>query len=82
MSVCLLHPQQAKWGCCASTADARATDAASDAASDADRPASSLLMLLMNSMKLVIPLHLMYMSIHTKDESKRDSAFAYIFGVN
>ena len=50
----------------------------------------------MNSMKLVIPLHLiswkkdskrccdttMPESIHTKDESKRGSAFAFIFGVN
>ena len=32
---------------------------------------------LMNSMKLVIPLHSLYWSIHTKDESKRGS-----FGVN
>ena len=36
----------------------------------------------MNSMKLVIPLHSLYWSIHTKDESKRSSAFAFIFGVN
>ena len=50
----------------------------------------------MNSMKLVIPLHLNSWkkdskrccdtttaeSIHTKDESKRGSAFAFIFGVN
>ena len=36
----------------------------------------------MNSMKLVIPLHLLYWSIHTKDESKRGTAFAFIFGVN
>ena len=36
----------------------------------------------MNSMKLVILLHLLYWSIHTKDESKPDSAFAFIFGVN
>ena len=36
----------------------------------------------MNSMKLVIPLHSLYWSIHTKDESKRGSAFAFIFGVN
>ena len=36
----------------------------------------------MNSMKLVIPLHSMYWSIHTKDESKRGTAFAFIFGVN
>ena len=36
----------------------------------------------MNSMKLVIPLHSLCWSIHTKDESKRGSAFAFIFGVN
>ena len=36
----------------------------------------------MNSMKLVIPLHSLYWSIHTKDESKREIAFAFIFGVN
>ena len=36
----------------------------------------------MNPMKLVIPLHSMYWSIHTKDESKRGTAFAFIFGVN
>ena len=36
----------------------------------------------MNSMKLVIPLHSWYWSIHTKDESKRVPAFAFIFGVN
>ena len=36
----------------------------------------------MNSMKLVIPLHSLYWSIHTKDESKRETAFAFIFGVN
>ena len=36
----------------------------------------------MNSMKLVIPLHSLYWSIHTKDESKRETAFAIIFGVN
>ena len=35
-----------------------------------------------NSMKLVIPLHSSYWSIHTKDESKRGTAFAFIFGVN
>ena len=35
-----------------------------------------------NSMKLVIPLHSLYWSIHTKDEGKRASAFAFIFGVN
>ena len=33
-------------------------------------------------MKLVIPLHSLYWSIHTKDESKRGTAFAFIFGVN
>ena len=36
----------------------------------------------MNSMKLVIPLHSLYWSIHTKDESKRGTAFPFIFGVN
>ena len=36
----------------------------------------------MNSMKLVTPLHSLYWSIHTKDESKRGTAFAFIFGVN
>ena len=36
----------------------------------------------MNSMKLVIPLHSLYESIHTKDESKRGTAFTFIFGVN
>ena len=36
----------------------------------------------MNSMKLVILLNLLYWSIHTKDESKRGTAFAFIFGVN
>ena len=36
----------------------------------------------MNSMKLVIPLPSLYWSIHTKDESKRGTAFAFIFGVN
>ena len=36
----------------------------------------------MNSMKVVIPLHSLYWSIHTKDESKRGPAFAFIFGVN
>ena len=50
----------------------------------------------MNAMKLVIPLHFISgkkdskrccdtttpESIHTKDESKRGSAFAFIFGVN
>ena len=38
--------------------------------------------LTMNSMKLVIPLHSLYWSIHTKDESKRGTTFAFIFGVN
>ena len=37
---------------------------------------------IVNSMKLVIPLHSLYWSIHTKDESKRGTAFAFIFGVN
>ena len=36
----------------------------------------------MNSMKLVNSLHSLYWSIHTKDESKRGTAFAFIFGVN
>ena len=36
----------------------------------------------MNSMKLVIPLRSLFWSIHTKDESKRGTAFAFIFGVN
>ena len=36
----------------------------------------------LNSMKLVIPLHELYWSIHTKDESKRGTAFAFIFCVN
>ena len=36
----------------------------------------------MNSMKLVIPLYSLYWSIHTKDESKCGTAFAFIFGVN
>ena len=36
----------------------------------------------MNFMKVVIPLDLLYWSIHTKDESKRGTAFAFIFGVN
>ena len=39
-------------------------------------------MYFMNSMKLVIPLHSLYWSIHTKDESKHGTAFAFIFGVN
>ena len=33
-------------------------------------------------MKVVIPLHPLYWSIHTKDESKRGTVFAFIFGVN
>ena len=36
----------------------------------------------LKSMKLAIPLHSLYWSIHTKDESKRGTAFAFIFGVN
>ena len=50
----------------------------------------------MNSMKIIIPLHHISLkkdskqccdtttpkSIHTKDESKRGFAFAFIFGVN
>ena len=42
----------------------------------------TLHLLHMNSLKLVIPLHSLYWSIHTKDESKRGTAFAFIFGVN
>ena len=38
--------------------------------------------LYVNSMKLVIPLDSFYWSIHTKDESKCGTAFAFIFGVN
>ena len=34
---------------------------------------------IMNSMKLAVSL---YWSIHTKDESKCGTAFAFIFGVN
>ena len=41
-----------------------------------------LVLVIMNSKKLVIPLHSLYWSIHTKDESKRGTAFAFIFGVN
>ena len=37
---------------------------------------------IMNSMKLVIRLNSLYWSIHTKDESKRGTAFAFIFGEN
>ena len=36
----------------------------------------------MKSMKVVILLHSLYWSIHTKVESKRGTAFAFIFGVN
>ena len=36
----------------------------------------------MTSMKLVIPIPSLYWSIHTEDESKRGTAFAFIFGVN
>ena len=36
----------------------------------------------LNSMKLVVPLQSLYWSIRTKDESKRGTAFAFIFGVN
>ena len=34
----------------------------------------------MNSTKLVILLHSLHWSNHTKDESKRGTAFAFIFG--
>ena len=37
---------------------------------------------IMNSMELVILLHSLYWSIHTKDESKCGTVFAFIFGVN
>ena len=37
---------------------------------------------IMKSMELVIPLHSLNWSIHTIDESKRGTAFAFIFGVN
>ena len=37
---------------------------------------------IMNYMKLVIPKHSLYWSIHTKDESKSRTTFAFIFGVN
>ena len=40
-----------------------------------------LLKLNLNSMELVIPLHSLYGSIHTKDESKLGTAFAFVFGV-
>ena len=36
----------------------------------------------MNYMKLVILLHSLYWLIHTKDESKHGTAFAFIFAVN
>ena len=36
----------------------------------------------MNYMKLAIPLHSLHWSIHTKDESKHGTAFAFTFGVN
>ena len=36
----------------------------------------------MKSMKFVTLLHSLHWSIHTKDESKRGTAFAFIFGVN
>ena len=42
----------------------------------------NLIYIIMNSMELGIPLHSLYWSIHTKDESKRGIAFAFIFGVN
>ena len=45
-------------------------------------PYCAATILVMNSMKLVIPLRTLYWSIHTKDESKRGTAFAFIFGVN
>ena len=47
-----------------------------------DQSCPTSYMHVMNSMKLVIPLHSLYWSIHTKDESKRGTAFAFIFGVN
>ena len=50
-----------------------------DLQSDVSSPVNEVLM---NSMKLVIPLHSLYWSIHTKDESKRETAFTFIFGVN
>ena len=45
-------------------------------------PRGLVVTLFMNSVKLVILLHSLYWSIHTKDESKRGTAFAFIFGVN
>ena len=41
-----------------------------------------LIRALTKSTKLVNQLHSLYWSIHTKDESKRGTAFAFIFGVN
>ena len=49
---------------------------------DTYKNAQEIYITVMNSMKLVIPLHSLYWSIHTKDESKRGTAFAFIFGVN
>ena len=43
---------------------------------------ASAMQYIMNYMKLVLPLYSLYWSIHTKDESKRGTAFAFIFGVN
>ena len=36
----------------------------------------------MNSMKLAVPSHSLFWSIHSKDESKRGNVFAFIFDVN
>ena len=47
-----------------------------------ENPLENTLDYIMNSMNLVIPLHSLYWSIHTKDESKRGTAFAFIFGAN
>ena len=38
--------------------------------------------ILPNMIRAVDRLHSLYWSIHTKDESKRETAFAFIFGVN
>ena len=38
--------------------------------------------ILPNMIRAVNRLHSLYWSIHTKDESKRETAFAFIFGVN
>ena len=38
--------------------------------------------IIMNYLKLVIPLHSLYWSVHAKDETKHGMAFAFIFGVN